>query len=283
MTNPIRKYEAANELSKSSDPLFADLGEILQKHERITQQARKTREQPKREHNSKQRNAIFAFDTTSSMNPCIEAVRNNLATITNNLLTKTGTNIMVAGVGEYTDAPYTTQIRDFTTNPQTLKRNLESIKNTGGGGACQVSLEILWQELNNSYITPGQKYVMIVTTDEIAHGQDRQEPHPRANYRQELNKLRPHLTGFCIVSCTENQRTIELQKQLLNPTSDFERHIPLKNMMDLEYLLPDLFVAITDEAFEPGSGIAYVERQISLPGTSQKRIQALRKVKGYLE
>jgi hypothetical protein len=285
MTNPINKYQTANQLAKSSDPLLSDLTELIEQTDTTT--ARATVIQETGTQYQQPTNAIFAFDTTSSMNPCINAVKNNLTEITNNLLRENPVPIMIAGVGEYSD-PQTLQIRDFTTNPEKLRQNIKSINCGGGGGACQVSLELLWQELNNHYIQPTQKYVMIITSDEIAHGQDNLERRPRADYRHELNRLRPYLAGFYFVSCTPNsrsteiQRIIDLQKQLINPTSDTERHILLENMDDLKYILPPLLVAAVKETEQRGTGIQYLETKLTLPGTTPKEIEGARQVRGFL-
>lgn len=226
--------------------------------------------------------AIFAFDTTGSMHHCIEQVRANLSKIVDNLMKNENINIMFAGVGEYCDHPHTLQIKDFTNNPNILKKNIESIVDTGGGGPCQVSLELFWQELNRKYIIEGRKYVMVVTSDQIAHGQDNSMSEPRADYKKELSRLRPFLSGFYFVSCTSDKTIIKLQKDLLNLSSPYEKHLLLKDMLSLSEILPDLLVTVTKESISPGRGIEYINEQLKLHFGDKKRIKGLKKIKGML-
>ncbi len=189
---------------------------------------------------------IIAFDTTGSMESCINAVRRNIGEITNELLEKEdNVHIMVGGVGEYGDNPYTLQLKEFRKDPSELKMDLENIRNTYGGGACQVSLELLFQELNKKYIQMDKKYSLIVFTDQIAHGQDNQERNPRADYKKELEKLKENLGAFYIVGCAgSNSAVIDLQKELLDPGNENEKHILLEEVLADSNLIPSLIIAL---------------------------------------
>lgn len=226
--------------------------------------------------------AIIAFDTTGSMESCIESVRNNIGEITNELLEKENNiHILLAGVGEYCDAPYTLQMKDFRKDAQQLRDDMRSIKNTSGGGPCQVSLELLFQELNNRYIQEENKYALVVFTDQIAHGQDHQEPSPRADYKKELVKLKKSLAGFYIISCTDDGYVINLQKQLLNPESENERHILLEDVLKDKDLIPNLLIALIERTISIDKGNQYLNRLLG--GTKKQREIAETIIKrGYL-
>jgi hypothetical protein len=191
---------------------------------------------------------------------------------------------MLAGVGEYCDAPNIVQINDFTKDRAKLRESIDNIKNTGGGGAGQVSLELLWQNLNENYIEPDKKYVMVLISDEIAHGQDTKEGSPRADYKKELAYLRKNVEAFYFIGCSRDERKISLQKELLQPGSNYDRFFPLSDMNALNDILPDLLVATVKESGKKGAGMNYltiqIDRQIAT-GNSQ-RVAQLQKVQKYL-
>jgi len=127
---------------------------------------------------------VFAFDTTDSMSPCIDKVTDSIENITKELLIKEPEiYMMVAGVGEYREYPL--QMKSYTKDIKTLKRNIKAIRHpTDGWPAAQVSLELLFQKLNKEYIS-GNNNALVVVTDQIAHGQDEAMPYPKADYRKE--------------------------------------------------------------------------------------------------
>lgn len=226
---------------------------------------------------------IFAFDTTGSMTDCIQQVRTNLEKIIDELLIQEkGIQIMVAGVAEYDDG-YTLQIRPYSDNPEQLKKNMQSIRNGGGGGACQVSLELLFQELNNKYIS-GNNNALVIVTDQIAHGQDGQEPDPKADYKIELSRLKEHLKGFYFVSCTgyslhkgsEYGFIVALQKELVSPKSPNEKFIELDDIG----VLPELLIALTKGSLSRKKLDDYL-LQLRKSDNLLER-QAGEKIRGYL-
>lgn len=219
---------------------------------------------------------IFAFDTTGSMYHCIEKVRGNIEKVVDEILTKEkDINVMVAGVGEYCDTPYTLQMTSYSNNPSNLRTNINSIKNTDGGGPCQVSLELLFQELNRKYIS-GIDNVLVVVTDQIAHGQDNSVPYPRADYRKELFDLKKHLKGFYLVSCSDDNDIVYLQKQLINPEDPNERFIRLSEFD----ILTELLIALTKRSISDDKFDDYMKRLEQSADTKNKI--AAKKIKGYL-
>ena len=221
-------------------------------------------------------NAIFAFDTTGSMQSLRETVRDNLDKIIDQLLVTDKVNIMVCGVGEYCDAPYTLQMNEFTHDPQKLKDQIYEMRNTNGGGPEQVSLELLFEELNTKYIQPGKKYLAVVISDEIAHGQDEKVQNPRADYKKELIKLKKSLCGLHFVSCSDEQNIISLQKKLIDLENENELFIEFKDMM----ILPELLVAITKRTISPVLVERYMAQLQSSP--EQENHLTASKIRGYL-
>ncbi len=256
----LKKQRAATTPKKDTfiDDAVSDINHAAQARETFTQERRKE-EQTRAA--TKDTNAIFAFDTTSSMSHCINEVTNNLGTIVENLVKEDGVSIMVAGVGEYGDSYGPLQIHDFTNNAETLQSNIGNIRTGGGGGACQVSLELFWQELNRTYIQEDKNYIMVVISDEIAHGQDGKESNPRADYKHEITTLCPSLKAFYFISCTKDERKIQLQKQLLCPDPKYNKLLPLSDMASLADMLPHVLVTLVKETQKPGAGAAYAQQK----------------------
>ncbi|MEK6861195.1 MAG: vWA domain-containing protein [Nanoarchaeota archaeon] len=213
---------------------------------------------------------VIAFDTTGSMSSCISSVRGNIEEIADELPEQEdNVQIMVGGVGEYCDAPYTLQLKDFRKNSRELKRDIGSIEDTSGGGACQVSLELLFQELNRKYIQRDKNYSLIVFTDQIAHGQDNGERTPRADYRKELKQLKENLSSFYIINCSSNQEIINLQRELLEPGNDNEKLILLEDTLADSRLIPSLIIALTKRTISKEKEEEYIARLKS--GTQEQR------------
>ncbi len=141
---------------------------------------------------------ILAFDTTSSMGKYRKLVREQFDYIVTNL-TDMLENIQIAfaGIGEYPDAPYTLQIYKFSDDLSEMKRNIHSIKDTRGGGSCQVSLELLFKELNNWEYGSCPRSLVVVS-DQIAHGMDGKEKNPRADYKEEIERLKKKMNFYFV-------------------------------------------------------------------------------------
>jgi len=187
---------------------------------------------------------------------------------------------MVAGVGEYGDAPYTLQIKNYSNNPEHLKYNIDSIRKTCGahpvhGGTGQVSLELLFEELNKKYIS-GVNNALIVITDQIAHGQDHTVPNPKADYKKELLYLKKYLKGFYFVSCSNRQEIIGLQKELINNNDPNEKFI----MLDEFDILTELVIALTKKSISREKFDNYI-RTLQQSSDPKDKIAA-EKIKGYL-
>lgn len=213
---------------------------------------------------------ILAFDTTGSMSSYIDVVRRNIEEIANELLEQEdNVHIMVGGVGEYCDEPYTLQLKDFRKNSMELKRDIWSIEDTSGGGACQVSLELLFQKLNRKYIQKDKNYSLVVFTDQIAHGQDSEERNPRADYKRELKRLKENLSAFYIINCNNNQNVINLQRKLLDPGNDNEKLILLEDALADPKLISGLIIALTKRTISKEKEEEYLAKLKS--GTSEQR------------
>jgi len=225
-------------------------------------------------------NITFAFDTTASMYHYIEKVGSNIEKVGDELLTReNSTYIMVAGVGEYGDDP-TLQIKPYSNNRNNIKHNIQSIRKTCGmhpvlAGTGQVSLELLFQELNKDYIS-GIDNALVIITDQIAHGQDTTVPNPKADYRRELSNLKKHLKGFYFVSCTENDVIMNLQKQLVNPLDPNEKFIKFDDFN----ILTELLIALTKKSISNDEFDDYMNR---LKRSTNSDKIAAEKIRGYLK
>jgi hypothetical protein len=186
---------------------------------------------------------VLAFDTTTSMGKYRKYVREKFDYIATNLTEMLNTiEISFAGVGEYRDYPNIVQIKPFSSEIDQMRKNLYSIKDTKGGGAGQVSLELLLRDLNRQVYKPGPKCLVFVS-DQIPHGMDKKEKNPTVDYRKEIDELKKTM-NFYFVSAIGNKRTeyIErmqnLQRQLVNNNKYF---------LDLKRLdtLPNIIIGMS--------------------------------------
>ena len=145
---------------------------------------------------------IMAFDTTGSMSAYIKEVRENIGFVSQALFDTIKMRIALVGIGDHCDGDKMMQIRDYTTNITTLKQNIESIANTGGGDAPE-AYECLFKELNRwEYPNPT---AMVMIIDSYPHGMSTKSPDNgcpfKVDYKKELTELKTHLKNLYIVSC----------------------------------------------------------------------------------
>ncbi len=151
----------------------------------------------------KKLDAIVAFDTTGSMGSYIAAVKKNAEYFGNEITKLFDARVAFVGIGDHCDGAAWYQPHDFTANTKQMNRDIQSIRNTGGGDGPE-AYECLFRELKDwKYENPT---VMVFIGDSVPH-----DPTRRANgddfcpygvdYRKELKDLKKQLADFYIVNC----------------------------------------------------------------------------------
>ncbi|PVD26072.1 hypothetical protein C0Q70_13740 [Pomacea canaliculata] len=110
---------------------------------------------PLAKHDSKMLDLAFAMDTTGSMGSYIDAARDNVRRITEEIVAKETCDVRLALVN-YRDHPpqemtYVTQVHDFTPKIGEMKRWLDDTSASGGGDAPEAVADALHQPSGDTF------------------------------------------------------------------------------------------------------------------------------------
>lgn len=117
---------------------------------------------------------LLCFDTTGSMYPVIGEVRRRMTELVAKLdAAIPGVRIAIGACGDYCDAPpcgpYVTKFCDFTTDREVIRRFINSVEQTGGGGNGGEAYELLFAEAQKLFWKDGHRKAMVLVADEIPH------------------------------------------------------------------------------------------------------------------
>lgn len=162
---------------------------------------------------------ILAFDTTGSMGPYRDMIRKDLNYVVD-ALDKMLENYEVAimGVGDHCDGPEYLQINDYARSVGDLKRQINGIKDTGGGDEPE-AFECFFHRLNDGY--PLSKDTsLILITDSVPHHMKGYKSDDggcpsKIDYQKELESLKKKINGFYIISCAAKKEIKDLQKTMV--------------------------------------------------------------------
>jgi Mg-chelatase subunit ChlD len=167
---------------------------------------------------------ILAFDTTGSMRPYIENVREKIEYLAKGLLRLMEIRIAILGIGDHSDGHYMLQVFPLSDVFEELKRSIDSVRDTGGGDPPE-AFECLFRHLNEEspydFSTPT---VLVLITDSVPHGVggagDRGCP-DRVDARAELARLQRKLKSFYLVNCGAQEEAVRIQKTLVRSENYF--------------------------------------------------------------
>lgn len=182
----------------------------------------------------------IAFDTTGSMGSYIEVVRDNIATVTDELL-KTGMRISINGIGDHCDGENWMQMYNLSTNADEVRGALESIAMTNGGDTPE-AYECLALALAQRIPTEsaGRKRAVVLVADSVPHGMMDDSCPMNVDYQRAFAAMKTVCDGFYFVGC--NQSMYKQQRTLIDSSKpEREQFIPLGSMVDV---LPNLLVAL---------------------------------------
>lgn len=131
----------------------------------------------------------FSFDTTGSMYPCLQEVRNKLQEIVTRLL-KDIPNIRIALVahGDYCDhQTYVAKALDFCTDAQKLGKFAQEVQKTSGGDLPE-AYELVLRDVQNLSWDPNHSKALVMIGDEVPHAPSYTTE--KIFWKDELNKLK---------------------------------------------------------------------------------------------
>ena len=141
---------------------------------------------------------VFSFDTTGSMNICLQRVRDSLQEIMERLFADIpGLKVSLFAHGDYCDAKssYVTKYIDFTNNVQELCKFVRETGSTGGGDADECYELVLHQVRTQLNWTPGSQRALVLIGDAEPHGVDYPQNKLKIDWKKEVSALRDIMVG----------------------------------------------------------------------------------------
>jgi hypothetical protein len=173
---------------------------------------------------SKPLDLILAFDTTGSMRPYIQNVREKIDYLVQGLFKLMDIRIALIGVGDHCDGRFMLQSYPFSADVEALRRTIHDIRGTSGGDYPE-AFECLFRQLNQDPQWRSERpMVLVLITDSVPHGVagegDAGCP-DGVDARAELAELLPRLRSFYLVNCGNHEASIRIQKTLVRSENYF--------------------------------------------------------------
>ena len=169
-------------------------------------------------------NLILAFDTTGSMRPWIQNVREKIDYLCRGLFKLMNIRISLIGVGDHCDGPFMLQPYAPSDKIEELQQAVHDIRGTSGGDYPE-AFECLFLHLNEdpmwSFDIPT---VLVLITDSVPHGMSGEGDAgcpDGVDAREQLDKLMLKLKSFYLVNCGNHDAAIAIQKALVKSENYF--------------------------------------------------------------
>jgi Mg-chelatase subunit ChlD len=165
---------------------------------------------------------ILAFDTTGSMRPWIQNVRDKIDYLSQGLFKLMDIRISLIGVGDHCDDQFMIQAHPFTHELTDMRRAVHDIRSTSGGDYPE-AFECLFKHLNEQPKTD-RPTVMVLITDSVPHGMSGEGDAgcpDGVDARAELDKLQKRLRSFYLVNCGNHEASIRIQKTMVKSENYF--------------------------------------------------------------
>lgn len=167
---------------------------------------------------------ILAFDTTGSMRPWIQNVREKVDYLCRGLFTLMDIRIGLVGVGDHCDGPWMLQSYPPSGDLEELRRATFAIRGTCGGDYPE-AFECLFQHLNTDPMwTYERPTVLVLITDSVPHGMSGEGDAgcpDGVDAREELDALMTRVKSFYLVNCGNHEAAIRIQKTLVRSDNYF--------------------------------------------------------------
>jgi Mg-chelatase subunit ChlD len=203
---------------------------------------------------------VLGFDTTGSMRPWIQNVREKIDYLAQGLFRLMDIRIGLVGIGDHCDGNLMLQSYPFTDQLEELQRSIRAIRGTSGGDYPE-AFECFFKHLNEDprwAPAPERATVLVLITDSVPHGVggsgDAGCP-AKVDARAEIARLLGRLRSFYLVNCGNQQATIAIQKTLVTSENYF---LQLDNFRRLTNLVMALCM---DEVGELDYFMDLLERQ----------------------
>lgn len=179
---------------------------------------------------------ILAFDTTGSMRPWIQNVREKVDYLSEGLFKLMDIRIALIGVGDHCDEQFMLQAYPYTEELADMRRAVHDIRSTSGGDYPE-AFECLFKLLNDEPRWHGDRpVVLVLITDSVPHGMagegDAGCP-DGVDARAELERLMKRLRSFYLVNCGNHEASIRIQKTLVRSDNYFLQLTDFRRLTNL--------------------------------------------------
>ena len=128
---------------------------------------------------------VIIFDTTGSMNPCIDQLRKNLGDLAKDLWGNVkNLRVGVISHGDYCDENYcesAVQKTDLTKDPAVIDKAIREAKGTGGGDSAEMYERVLHEVRGFSWRKTANK-IVIMFGDDVPHDQNYAKAYNKEGY-----------------------------------------------------------------------------------------------------
>lgn len=179
---------------------------------------------------------LLAFDTTGSMRPWIQNVREKVDYLSQGLFKLMDIRIALIGVGDHCDGKFMLQAHPFTHELADMQRAVHDIRGTSGGDYPE-AFECLFKELNdNPQWHTDRPTVLVLITDSVPHGMSGEGDAgcpDNVDARAELAKLGKRLRSFYLVNCGNHEASIRIQRTLVKSENYFLQLTDFRRLTNL--------------------------------------------------
>jgi Mg-chelatase subunit ChlD len=177
---------------------------------------------------------ILAFDTTGSMRPWIQNVREKVDYLSEGLFKLMDIRIGLIGVGDHCDEQFMIQAHPLTRELADMKRAVHDIRSTSGGDYPE-AFECLFKYLNEQP-KPERPTVLVLITDSVPHGMSGEGDAgcpDNVDARAELATLMKRLRSFYLVNCGNHEASIRIQKTMVKSENYFLQLTDFRRLTNL--------------------------------------------------
>lgn len=179
---------------------------------------------------------ILAFDTTGSMRPYIQNVREKIDYLAQGLFKLMDIRIGLIGVGDHCDEQFMIQAHPLTEEIKDLQRAVHDIRGTSGGDYPE-AFECLFKHLNEDPRWRTERpLVLVLITDSVPHGMSGEGDAgcpDGVDARVELGRLLQRLRSFYLVNCGNHEASIRIQRTLVRSENYFLQLTDFRRLTNL--------------------------------------------------
>jgi hypothetical protein len=213
------------------------------------------------------------FDTTGSMDPYINQVRDHASDVTDALLDGSADiRLSMNGIGDHCDGAHWLQMYALTKDKKDVQGALDNIVMTNGGDepeALECMALAAAQRLPAESL--GRKRAVVLITDSVPHGIIDNPCERNVDYKTAFTALKTVADGFYLVGC--NQKMYGHQRELIDATRpEREQLLQLGEMVDV---LPTLLVALAKKTASPRALQAYLAQLEATNPTTAGKVYGL--------